>query len=358
MIEMVKPKIEPEELTETYGRFVAEPLERGFGTTLGNTLRRVLLSSLPGAAVTQVWIESVEHEFSVVPHMKEDITDFLLNVKGLRLRSFSEHPGKLTLEVKGEGRVSAGDIKASSDYEIVNPELHLATLDSAEAKLVVEFTVERGRGYRPAVQSDGLPIGVIPVDAIFTPVRKVNYKLGATRIGQEASYERLTLEIWTDGTISPVEAVSQSARVLISQLSLFDDLAQMSQRSAEKQALRLSIPPERYNMPIEELELSLRTLNCLRRANITRVGELLEKSEEELLMLRNFGLKSMEEVKQLLQVHGFKYGHEATEAEVAGGAQTAPEIETAGELAESEPDEEMSQAETASQPAEEQEDET
>lgn len=336
MTEVVKPNTQSEELSDTYGRFVAEPLERGFGVTLGNALRRMLLGSLPGAAVTKVWIEGAQHEFSTLPHMKEDITEFLLNVKALRLRSFSDHPGKLILEVQGEGRVSAADIKASSDYEIVNPELHLATLDSKEAKLNVEFTVERGRGYVPAGQTDGLPIGVIPVDAIFTPVRKVNYKVSPTRIGQEASYERLTLEVWTDGTIPPVEAVSQSARIIIEQLALFEDLVRVSQRSAEKQALRLAISPERYNTPIEELELSLRTLNCLRRAGITKVGELLEKSEEELLMLRNFGQKSLDEVKEKLHVAGFKYGTEQPEA-AAEPANAEGDNRPAAEGADTEP---------------------
>lgn len=344
MTEVVKPNIESEELSDTYGRFIVEPLERGFGVTLGNALRRVLLGSLTGAAVTKVWIEGVQHEFSTLPHMKEDVTEFLLNVKALRLRSFSDHPGKLTLEVQGEGRVTAADIKASSDYEIVNPELHLVTLDSKEAKLNVEFTAERGRGYIPAGQSDGLPIGVIPMDAIFTPMRKVSYKVGPTRIGQDASYERLTLEVWTDGTIPPVEAVSQSARIIIEQLAMFEDLVRVSQRSAEKQAFRLAISPERYKTAIEELELSLRTLNCLRRAGITKVGELLEKGEEELLMLRNFGQKSLDEVKQRLQAAGFKYGTEEPEA-VAEPAKAEGDTKASAEATEAEPETQAAKSE-------------
>ncbi len=301
MLEAVNPQIECQESTEKYGRFVAEPLERGFSTTLGNALRRVLLSSLPGAAVTWVRIEGVHHEFATIPHMKEDVIEFLLNVKALRLRPLTSSSGRLTLEVSGEGRVLAGDIQPSADFEVVNPELHLATLDSPEAKLEVEFNVEQGRGYVPASQEDGLPIGVIPVDAIFTPIHRVNYAVEAARVGQET--ERLILEVWTDGTIAPMEAVSQAAKILIEQFQLFYELARFPQRVGEKRP-SLPIPLEQYNIPIEQLTLSVRTFNCLKRAGITKVGELVERGEQELLTIRNFGQKALEEVREQLKALG------------------------------------------------------
>lgn len=298
MSEFVMPQVECVECSEKYGRFVAEYLEKGFGITLGNALRRVLLSSLPGAAVTWVKIEGVLHEFSTIPHVKEDIIEFLLNVKALRLRPFSSRGGKLTLEVEGEGRVCAGDIEPSADFEVVNPDLHLATLDSPDAKLVVEFNVELGKGYIPASHGDGLPIGVIPVDAIFTPIRKVNYTVEPIRVGQMTGYESLTLEVWTDGTISPTEALSKSAQMLVEKFQLFYELVRVPQRVG-------GISTEQYNMPIEQLNLSVRTFNCLKRAGITKVGELLEMSEEELLKIRNLGQKALEEVREQLSVLGF-----------------------------------------------------
>ena len=305
MLEAVNLQVECQESTEKYGRFVAEPLERGFGFTLGNALRRVLLSSLPGAAVTWVRIDGVQHEFSDIPHMKEDTIEFLLNVKALRLRPLTSKAGKLTLEVSGEGQVLAGDIQPSADFEVANPELHLATLDSPEAKLVVEFNVEQGKGYESAGQSrgDGLPIGVIPVDAIFTPIRRVNYAVEPTRVGQETTYERLILEVWTDGTTAPMEAVSQAAKILIEQFQLFYDLTRFPQPVGEQRP-HLPIPLEQYNLPIEQLALSVRTLNCLKRAGITKVGELVEKGERELLTIRNFGQKALDEVQEQLGALG------------------------------------------------------
>ena len=324
---IVTPKIEITDTAENYGRFVVEPLERGFGVTLGNALRRVLLSSLPGAAVTAIRIEEVAHEFSTIPHVKEDATDFMLNVKGIRLRSFTDRPGKLTLEVAGEGRVCAGDIKPSADYEIVNPELHLATLDSAEAKLTVEFYVEGGKGYQPAAHGDGLGIGVIPVDGIFTPVHKVNYTIENTRVGQVTNYDRLVLEVWTDGTISATEAVSQSARILVNDFTLFVDLGKPAPKGVEKKPLLAAISPEKYNMPLEELKLQSRTLNCLRRAGITRVGELLERSKEDLFKFRNFGEKSWEEVQGHLVALGLTGQPTAEEPSAESGQEEAPAVE-------------------------------
>lgn len=309
MSESVMLQVECVECSEKYGRFVAEHLEKGFGITLGNALRRVLLSSLPGAAVTWVKIEGVLHEFSSVPHMKEDIIEFLLNVKALRLRPLCPGGGKLTLEVTGEGRVSAGDIEPSADFEVVNPDLHLATLDSPDAKLIVEFSVEQDKGYRPVSHGDSLLIGAIPVDAIFTPIRKVNYTLEPTRVGQESSYERLTLEVWTDGTVSPTEALSKAAQVLVDKFQLFYELTHVPQRVG-------GISTEQYDMPIEQLNLSVRTFNCLKRAGITKVGELLEMSEQELLRIRNLGHKALEEVREQLRVLGFVSEEEVPDGEV------------------------------------------
>jgi DNA-directed RNA polymerase subunit alpha len=298
------PKIECVESKENFGRFIAEPLEKGFGITLGNALRRVLLGYLPGAAVTAVKIEGIHHEFSTIPHVKEDTVEFLLNVKALRLKSLSGQPGKLTLEVEGAGQACAADINPSTDFEIVNPELYLATLDSPEARLYVEFDVELGTGYKEALPSDNLPIGTIPVDSIFTPTRKVNFTIEPTHIGREISRERLSLEIWTDGTISPLDALSHSAEILIKQLSPFAEYAEISLIELEKKAFRLSIPEEKYNMPVEQLDLSVRTINCLRRASITTVGELISKEEKELLRLRNFGQKSSQEINERLKSLG------------------------------------------------------
>lgn len=304
MSHLVIPKIECVESRDNFGRFLAEPLVKGFGTTLGNALRRVLLGYLPGAAVTRVKIEGIQHEFSPIPYVKEDTIEFLLNVKALRLKPVSGSPGKLTLEVEGEGRVCAADIKPSTDFEIANPELYLATLDSPEARLYVEFDVELAEGYREAESSDNLPVGTIPVDAIFTPIRKVNFTVEPVHVGRETSRERLCLEVWTDGTISPVDAISHGADILIKQLSPFADYVAVTQIEEEKQLVRLSIPDEKYNMPVEQLVLSVRTMNCLRRGGISTVAELISKGEQELLALRNFGQKSKQELEERLNALG------------------------------------------------------
>jgi len=276
-------------------------VEKGFGVTLGNALRRVLLSSLPGAAVTWVMIESVQHEFSTIPHVKEDTIDFLLNVKALRLRHLAQRAGKLRLEAEGEGQVKAGDIKPSSDFEIVNPDLYLATLDAPEGKLDVEFNVEIGRGYVPASSSDSLPIGAIPIDAIFTPVRKVNYSVESSSLREGSNQEKLILEVWTDGSISPIEAVSQSAAILIEQFGCFRELAKaITQEGAEIVWQRL-IPPEQYLMPLDQLNLSTHTYNSLRRGGVTTLGQILEKGLDGLCALAGFGAKSREEVETALK---------------------------------------------------------
>ena len=302
MVEFSKPKIEYKEISKNRGRFIIEPLERGFGTTLGNALRRVLLSSLPGAAVTAVRIDGIQHEFSTIPYVKEDTIEFLLNVKGIRLRRLTNRPGKLTLEVSGEREVRAGDITPSADFEIVNPEHHLATLDSPEAKLSVEFEVEIGKGYVLADSSQGRPIGVLPLDAIFTPVREANFRVEKTRVGGRSDYDRLILEVCTDGTISPEEAVKESAQILTQHLSLFYQAAQPPE--VVEAPGKPTLPAEQREMPLEQLGLSPRTLNTLRREGINSVGELLEKTKDELLELKNFGQKSWEEVKSKLESLG------------------------------------------------------
>ncbi len=294
MSQVIISKVECIETSENYGRFEVQPLDPGFGITLGNSLRRVLLGSLPGAAVTGVKIEGIQHEFSTIPHIKEDIIEFLLNVKELRLKPLSDRPERLYLEIEGEGAACAGDINPSADFEVINPELHLVTLDSADAKLDIVFYVEQGKGYVPAGQGDGMPLGVIPVDAIYSPVRKVNYSIEKTHVGQASNYDRLILEVWTDGTISPSEAISKSAEIITEQFSIFRDLGKAPVEGEEIPAL--PIPSEQYEMPLEQLELSARTFNALRRSGINKVGELLERSREDLLGLRSFGQKSLDEV--------------------------------------------------------------
>ena len=304
--QLATPQIEVEEATDTYARIVAEPLESGFGTTIGNALRRVLLSSLPGAAITSVRVEEVEHEFSTIPGMKEDTVEFLLAVKEIRLRALTERPGKLYLEASGEAKISAGDIPATADYEIVNTDLHLATLDSPDAHITVEFTVEQGHGYWPATEREPMPIGVIPVDAIFTPIRKVNYHVERTRVGQVTDYDRLVFEVWTDGTITGSEAVSNGATLLVDQLTLFSQLGRPQPAIVERGlGVGATLSPDRYNTPIEQLSLSVRAYNCLKRSGLMTVGQVLEKSEDDLLALRNFGRKSYDELRAKLVQMGF-----------------------------------------------------
>jgi DNA-directed RNA polymerase subunit alpha len=295
------PKVECVESTEIYGRFVAEPVEKGFGFTLGNAMRRVLLSSLPGAAITWVIIEGVQHEFSTVPHVKEDIIDFLLNVKEIRLRHLAQRSGRLRLEAKGEGQVFASDIQPSADFEIVNPEHYLATLDSPKAKLSVELNVEIGRGYIPASSSDSLPIGTIPIDAIFTPVRKVNFLVEPSGLREGSNQEKLILEVWTDGSISPLEAVSQSAAILIEQFGCFRELARAITQEGAEVAWQRLIPPEQYLMPLDQLSLSTHTYNSLRRGGVTTLGQILERGLDGLCGLAGFGAKSKEEVEAALK---------------------------------------------------------
>ncbi len=296
------PSISVETADDEYGKFVIEPLEPGYGVTLGNPMRRVLYNGLEGTAITSVKIEGVQHEYQTIPNVQEQVTEIILNVKAIRLRSEVDRPGKLRLEVAGEGQVSAADIMASADFEVVNPELHIATLDSNEARISIEMNVERDKGYREAPQNDGQPIGVLPVDAIFTPTRKVNYTVERTRVGQRTDFERLVLEIWTDGSITPVEAMKNASNLLAAQFFMFANAQQNTQDGGEdRPSVALKIAPEHYNVPVERLVLSSRTLNCLKRAGVNKVGEVLDMSRDELLKIRNFGEKSYTELYDKLR---------------------------------------------------------
>ena len=314
MSQLVIPKISSVESRGNYARFVAEPLERGFGVTLGNALRRILLGYLPGAAITRLKIKGIQHEFSPIPSVKEDTMEFLLNVKAIRIKSLSGQPGKLSLDKQGEGQICAADINPSTDFEIINPEQHLATIDSPDARLLVEFDVDLGTGYHEAESGDSLPAEVIGVDAIFTPMRKVNYTVEPTHIGRETNSERLTLEVWTDGTITPMDAMSQSAVMLVGQLTPFAEFVTPAQAKESLPAVAASIPNEKYNMLVEQLDLSVRTMNCLRHAGITTVGEILSRGEKELMLLRNFGQKSKQEIEERLKTIGLSLTPEGAAA--------------------------------------------
>lgn len=300
MIEFEKPKIEAVELKSdgTYGKLVLEPLERGFGITLGNSLRRVLLSSLPGVAVTSIKIDGVQHEFSTIPGVKEDVTEIVLNVKGLIAKLYDDAPVTVYIEAEGECEVTAGDIKTDSGVEILDPGMHIATLDEG-AKLNMELVIDRGRGYVSAErnkQNMQPVIGVIPVDSIYTPVLKVNYNVENTRVGQITDYDKLTLEVWTDGTVSVKEAVSLAAKVLNEHLNLFADLSDdpyLDKIMVEKSEINNEKVLE---MTIEELDLSVRSFNCLKRAGINTVEDLTNRSEEDMMKVRNLGRKSLDEV--------------------------------------------------------------
>ncbi len=300
--ELQTPTLRIDESELEYAKLVMEPLEAGFGTTIGNALRRVLLSSLPGAAITSVRIDGVEHEFSTVPHMQEDVTELLLNLKDVRLRAFADRPARLSLDIAGETAITAGDIRATADYEVANPDHHLATLGHPEASLVIDLNVETGRGYVPATVSEGLPIGVIPVDALFTPVKRVNYNVSHTRVGQDTNFDRLELEVWTDATIDGQTAISMAAGILRDQLLQLQQLGRgeiVAERASE------AAPADGHDTPIETLELSVRAYNCLKRSGLVTIGAILERSEEELLALRNFGEKSYEELRDKLVANGF-----------------------------------------------------
>jgi DNA-directed RNA polymerase subunit alpha len=317
LAELSIPEIKCVETTGNYGRFTAEPLDKGFGVTLGNALRRVLLSSLPGAAVTWILIEGIQHEFTCIPNLKEDVIDFLLNVKQLRLRLLSEQPGKkLILDVAGEGEICAADIQPTTDFEIVNPELHLASLDSSDAKLYVEFNVELGRGYMQGKSATGLPVGALPVDAIFTPVRKANFSVEPISPGEERSLERLIFEVWTDNTISSGEALRQSAIELINQLNPFGALVRPSAEVTGSLGKVSSMSPDEYNKPLEELDLSIRAYNSLRRGGVSNFGQLVDLSQDGLPPLPGLGAKSRSEVETLLTNLGYVIPVKAKKREI------------------------------------------
>jgi DNA-directed RNA polymerase subunit alpha len=279
--------------------------------TLGNPLRRMLLSSIEGTAVNWVRIEDIEHEYSTLPNIKEDVVDILLNIKAINLKSLSARPGKLRLEVEGPGEICAGDIMASSDFEIVNPEQHIATLDGVNSHLTVEMNIEQGLGYEMGTASVGLPIGVLPVDAIYTPVRKVNYTVERMRVGQHTDYERLLVEVWTNGAMTPTDAVRGAAEQLFDFFFKIKNFSENESQEGDRPAWAIMIDPAKYNMPVESLNLTARTLNCLKRVSIHKVGEILEKSRGELLRIRNFGEKSLEELDDRLSeidIHHPEFG--------------------------------------------------
>jgi DNA-directed RNA polymerase subunit alpha len=302
----VTPQVRKLETSANYGKFDIEPLDPGFGTTLGNTLRRVLLSSLWGAAVTSIQIDGVAHEFTAIPHVKEDVTEVILNLKKLRLKSFTEDPITLLLDVKGPAEVRASHIQATSDVEIVNPDLYICTL-AAKGHLRMELNVERGKGYVPAERNkrEGQPIGVIPIDSIFSPVEKANFVVEKTRVGQSTDFDRLIIEVWTDGTMSPEEAVSHSAELFTQHLNLFVKFRDNIERHEQDLRGEKTGQNRLMDTPIEELDLSVRAFNCLKANEIQTVGQLLQKREEELLALRNFGRKSLDEIKEKLVEKGF-----------------------------------------------------
>lgn len=307
---MVLPKIEGDATSRNYGRFIISPLEQGYGITVGNALRRVLLSSLPGAAVTSIRIADVHHEFSTIPYVKEDVTLLILQVKQLRLQLHNVESSRLRLEVHGEGVVTAADIICPPEVEILNPDLYLCTVDSDDGHFEMELTVQSGRGYSPAEERGRLPIGELPVDAIFSPVRRVNYDVERARVGQKTNYDRLVLEIWTDGTIRPEEAMRQAAQILINHLRIVagvkeDDLIPATEAEVEEEG---GVSREMYDTPIEQLDLSVRVFNSLKRTGITSVGEVLEMLErgpDAMLAIRNFGEKSLDELVERLREKGF-----------------------------------------------------
>lgn len=328
MSEIVSASIDYRLVSENYGHFVIEPLDPGYGLTLGNALRRVLLGSLPGAAVTAVKIDGIQHEFSTIPHMKEDTLEFLLNVKGIRLRCLSDRSDKLILEVNREGEVRAGDIKPSAEFEIANPDHYLATLDSPEANLSIEFTVEIGKGYIRAVPSDGQAIGVLPMDAVFTPIRRVNYKVEKTKVADRSDYDRLILDVLTDGTISPEDAVATSARILAQQFSTFLKLGKQPEEAVAVAEEKPSPLSEKLDMPLDQLGFNSRTFNALRRAGLTSVGMLLGKTREEVIDMKYLGPKSWEEIQERLVSIGVLEKPQIAETEGKVEDEVPTEVET------------------------------
>src|SRR5438552_9544315 len=304
----------------THGRYEIEPLEEGYGVTLGNALRRILLSSLPGAAITAVRIDGIRHEFSDIPHVREDVTEFMLNLKRVRLRYVGNEPIQIELDVAGAREVTAGDVTVPTQVEIVNPDQYLLTINDDDATVHAELTVERGKGYAPIDQRENLDIGTIPIDAIFAPVRRANYVIERTRVGPMTTYERLVLEIWTDGTMSPDEALNESAQILtrhFQQIAEFSGRADTLELPHPTLSTRV-LPQQVYDTPIEALDLSPRAYNSLKRAGVSKVGEVLDMTEEDLLNVRNFGRKSLDELRDRLILKNFITAERAQEQ--LGGA--------------------------------------
>lgn len=310
MIGIEKPRIDTAEITQDgkYGKFIVEPLERGYGTTLGNSLRRVLLSSLPGYAITSVKIDGVLHEFSTIPGVKEDVTEIVLNLKEVILKINGDGPKTIYISAKGEGEITAGDIQTDSEVEILNPELHIATLNE-DANVNMELTCDKGRGYVSSERNKTLLqpiIGVIAIDSIYTPVLKVNYTVENTRVGQITDYDKLTLEVWTNGTIKAMEAVSLGAKILNEHLELFKTLSEETYNGIQMMEEKNDNAKEKVlEMTIEELDLSVRSFNCLKRAQYNTVGDLITKTEEEMMKVRNLGRKSLDEVVAKLNSLGY-----------------------------------------------------
>jgi DNA-directed RNA polymerase subunit alpha len=307
---MVTPKVEREAEARNYGKFIISPLERGFGDTLGNALRRVLLSSLDGAAISSMRVSDVMHEFSDIPGVREDVIQVTLQVKQIRMILHEGDTAHLHLDVRGAGEVTAADIQAPAEVEIVNPDLYLFTVDDAKTKLDIDFTVDRGRGYSPAGDRSGkLPIGELPVDAIYSPVKRVNFTVGQARVGQSTNYDRLVLEIWTDGTIAPEKTLGTASKIVIDHLRFISGISEESlMMSIEKEASGSHLTSEAAETPIENLDLSVRVFNSLKRTGITNVGdvlELLEKGEEAVMSIRNFGEKSLDELRDKMKEKGF-----------------------------------------------------
>lgn len=306
MFDIAMPKIEIVEATEQYGRFKIEPLDPGYGHTLGNALRRVLISSIPGAAISKIKIDGVYHELATLPGVREDVTELVLNIKGIRLRSSQEQPVVARLTCRGAGMVTARNLLLPAGVELVTPDHYLCTLTDAQAHLEVELTIERGRGYLAADQRQMLPIGEIPVDAMFTPVPRVHYVVENMRIGQATDFDRLLIEVWTDGTMKPSDALSYAARVLVQYSQTVADFNRISVEPVEMPTpVGVTIPADVYDTTIEELDLSTRTYNCLKRADITKVGQVLQMDEKALLSVRNLGQKSMEEIRDRLIERGY-----------------------------------------------------
>lgn len=304
------PKIERDAVSRNYGRFIISPLERGFGITLGNTLRRVMLSSLPGAAVTSIRVANVHHEFSPIPHVREDMTQLLLNVKQLRMIMYGEgETARLRLDVQGSGVVTAADLICPPEVEIKNPELYLFTVDDDQARVEIELTVSMGRGYSPAEDRGQLPIGEVPVDAIFSPIKRVAYDVEGARVEQKTNYDKLVLEVWTDGTVQPENAMSMAATILMQHLGIIANVdPSMFTQGAEPARPEEPARPDFYDQPIEALDLSVRVFNSLKRTGITTVGEvleILEKGEDAMLAIRNFGDKSLDELMGRMREKGY-----------------------------------------------------